>query len=767
MPLSKLQFRPGINKEATTYANEGGFYSCDKIRFRSGYPEKLGGWANQSLNYTFKGVIRSLWNWATFSGENLLGLGTNQKYYVEYGGQYFDITPLRSTATLGSNPFATTNGSKVVVVTHTGHGAVVGSFVTYSGASTVGGLTLNGEYEIVSVIDGNSYRIVSSTAASSTATGGGASVSAAYQLNAGNAIYSTGSGWGVPPWGAGGWGSATAAGIPMTLWSQDNFEQNLLVAPRGDTIYYWAKDTSTFSRALPLSTVANTVTKFTTVTTASASAGATSIVVSDATGVDTGSVVTGTGIPAGTYVTTAYAGGLTIPLSAALTGAGIGSGATVTFSYSGRHVPTDTNFIMASDTSHFTIALGATPYSPTNFAPTFDPMLVRWSEQDNPFEWVPQVSNQSGEQHLSNGSFLMCGLNTRQEILIWSNTTLYSMQYLGPPYVWGFNPIADKISIASPGAAVTANNVTYWMGEDKFYQYSGRVETLPCSLRQFVFGNINKDQMFQIVSGTNEGFNEVWWFYPSAGSKVNDTYVIYNHLERVWYYGYLTRTAWLDSPLRQYPLAGFSIQTSYLDVAMNATQDTVTLINASSYPSFGTVTIDSEQIAYSGISGNNLTGCVRGVNSTVAASHSIYASVNFNVPNQVVNHEFGNDDLMTSVPRPISAYIESSDFDIGDGHNFGYVWRMLPDLTFSGSDTSVIPNVTLSVRPRLNSGTNYFPAQNPEVDWIASFPVEQYTGEVFVRLRGRQMAFRIESDDIGVAWQLGTVRIDIRPDGRR
>jgi hypothetical protein len=767
MPLSKLQFRPGINRESTTYANEGGFYSCDKIRFRSGYPEKLGGWANQSQNYTFNGVPRTLWNWATFSGENLLGVSTNQKYLIEYGSKYFDVTPIRSTATLGSNPFAVVSGSKVVTVTHVAHGATRGSFVTFAGATAVGGITISGEYEIVTTVDADSYKIVNPTAASSPGSGGGSSVVAEYQLNAGNAVYTTGSGWGVPPWGSGGWGSATAVGIPMTLWSQDNFEENLIIATRGNSMYYWAKDTVTFTRAILLSSVSNSTNKFTTVTTASALAGATSIVVDDATGINTGSVVSGTNIPAGTYVTTSYAGGLTITLSAGIAVGGVASGATIGFSYAGRHVPSKTNFAIASDTSHFTIALGANPYDPYNFTTTFDPMLVRWSEQDNPFEWVPEVTNQSGEQHLSNGSFLVCAKNTRQEILVWSNTALYSMQYLGPPYVWGFNPVGDNISIASPGAAVTVNNVTYWMGEDKFYQYSGRVETLPCSLRQFIFNNINKDQMFQIVSGTNEGFNEVWWFYPSAGSNVNNTYVIYNHLERVWYYGYLTRTAWLDSPLRQYPLAAFGVQTSYLDVAMNSTQDTITLINAASYPAYGTVTIDSEQITYTGISGNVLTGCTRGVNSTTAASHSLYAVVTYSISNQVVNHEYGNDDLMTASPQPIASYIESSDFDIGDGHNFGYVWRMLPDLTFSGSSTEVVPKVTLNVRPRQNSGSNYSASDSPEVIWAASYPVEQYTGEVFTRIRGRQMAFRIESSDIGVAWQLGTVRIDIRPDGRR
>lgn len=761
MPLQKLEFRPGVNRESTTYANEGGFYASDKIRFRSGFAEKLGGWVNYSVGYTFKGVARSMWNWVTAFGENLLGLGTNQKFYVEQGGQYYDITPIRTTVTLPTDPFTTTNGSKLVTVNATSHNATIGSFVTYSGATAVGGLTLNGEYEIVSVGGTNTYSIASATAATSSATGGGASVVAAYQLNAGNSVYTTGVGWGGPPWGGGGWGSATPAGTPLRLWSQTNYNDDLLFAEREENIYYWTKDTSTWSRAVTLQDKCDTQVK--TTTTATFGSGVTTITVPDTTGINTGSVISGTNIPAGTYVTTAWTGGTSVPISAATSGVSSGS---YTFSYAGRHAPNETEAIISSSVNDFIICMGSKPYDPTNFSTTFDPMLVRWSDQDNPFEWVPETTNQSGEQVLSVGSYIVQAQVTRQEVLIWTDAALYSMQYLGPPYVFGINLLMDNISIASPNSAITINNVTYWMGRDKFYMYTGRVETLPCSLRQYIFQNINKDQINQIVCGANEGYNEIWWMYPSGNSLINDSYVIYNHLERIWYYGTLNRTFWLDSPLRQYPMAAYSIQSSYLSSDISSSATSITLVNGNTYPPAGTIVIESEQITYTGLSGNVLTGCVRGANNTTAASHVAYTPVMNLVPNQVMYHEFGNDDQSTPTPQPIAAYIESADFDIGDGHNFGFVWRILPDLTFSGSSANN-PAVTLTVKPRQNSGSNYTAANNPTVTRTATFPVEQYTGQVYTRIRGRQMAFRIDSTELGVAWQLGAMRIDLRPDGRR
>jgi len=867
MPLQKLQFRPGVNREGTNYSNEGGFYACNNIRFRSGYPEKLGGWSNLAIGYTFNGVARNLWNWVTYDSQNLLGVGTSQKFYVQNspGSSYHDITPLRTTVTLGTDPFTTvgpaagtgsisTNvltisavtlsgftigqvisgtgvipnttitkiltgsggigtyelnqsqtvastaitglASKLVVVTHALHGVDVNTYVTFTNAAavTVGGVaiislipptTYATEYEVVNIIDVNTYSIIASTIATSTASGGGAATSAAYQINAGSNVYSTGSGFGGGTWGTTGYG--TSATITSTqqlrLWSNDNFEDNLLLNPRGGALYYWAKDIATYPRAVLLSDAANSNVKTSAITTATSAAGTASITVDVSDGINVGAVVTGTNIPAGTYVTTAYNYGLTVPLSANITGAGVASGATIGFSYAGRFVPNNVNQLIASDTNHFTIALGANAFDPTSFTTSYDPMLVRWSDQDNPFEWVPETSNQSGEQHLSNGSYLVCGRTTRQEILVWSDAALYSMQYLGPPYVWGFTLLMDNISITSPNAAITVNNVTYWMGVDKFYQYSGRVETLPCALRQFVYNNINKDQYSQIVCGSNEGFNEIWWHYASANSNVNDTYVIYNHLEKLWYYGSMARTAWQDSPLRQYPMAAFGVQTSYLSVALTDSATSIQLLNAVSYPNSGTVIIDSEQISYTSNSGNTLGGCVRGANSTTPATHVAYSTVSYRIPNQILWHEFGIDDVTGPTTTPIAAYIESSDFDIGDGHQFGFVWRVLPDLTFAGS-SATYPQVLLTLKPRQNSGTAYFPSDNPTVTRTSSSGTEpevysgkvvgpSYTvtplnaGQVYTRLRGRQMSFRMESVDAGVTWQLGAMRIDIRPDGRR
>jgi hypothetical protein len=358
-----------------------------------------------------------------------------------------------------------------------------------------------------------------------------------------------------------------------------------------------------------------------------------------------------------------------------------------------QFVPHTTNQVIASSVQRFVIAFGANNYDPTDANTDFDPLLVRWSDQENAFDWVPTPTNQSGEQRLTNGSYIVTAKNTRQEILIWSDAAIYSMQYLGPPYVWGITLLQDNISIMSPNSAITVNNVTYWMGTDKFFMYSGRVETLPCSVRQFVFQNLNKNQAWQCFAGSNEQYSEIWWFYPSTNSTVVDSYVVYNYLDRVWYYGTMGRTAWLDSGIREYPMAA-----------------------------------------------------------------------DYN--NRILYHEVGVDDVSGETPQPIVSYIQSSDFDIGDGYNFGFVWRMLPDLTFAGS-TATNPQVTLTLKPRLNSGTNYGIEDQPTVTRTATVPVEQFTGQVYVRLRGRQMAFRIDSTQLGVAWQLGAPRIDIRPDGRR
>ena len=766
MALQKLQFRPGVNRESTTYANEGGFYASDKIRFRSGFAEKIGGWINQST-YTFQGVCRALFNWISFLNENMLAVGTNSKMYVEYLGIYHDITPLSTTLTLPNNPFATGISTYLVTVTTSSpHNITVGTYVTFAGVSgggVVNNIQLNGNFEVITTPTSTTFTVLGATTATSSGSGGGAAVTAAVEITAGNAIYTAGLGWGGGPWGFGGWGIGSTISTQIRLWSIDNDQENLLFNPRTGAIYYWVKDTTSFPRAVTLNAYADTQVKTTTY--ALFNLGDTVITVIDPNGIDTGAVVSGTGIPAGTYVTTAYvAGSYTVPISAATTSAsGVGD---YTFSFAGKHVPNNTYQVVTSSVGNFTLAFGSNPYSPINFTENFDALLIRWSDADNPYEWVPATTNQSGEQRLSFGSYIVTAVDTRQEILVFTDAAIFSMQYLGPPYVWGINLLMDNLSIISPNSAITVNNVTYWMGVDKFYQYSGRVETLPCSLRQFVFTNINTDQFGQVVCGTNEGYNEVWWFYPSSDSLVNNTYVVYNHLERIWYYGTMNRYAWLDSSLRQYPMASFSVQTSYLSAAVNSSVTILPVVNAGSYPNSGVVTIDFEKIAYTGRTSSSLTGCTRGYDSTSAVSHIQYSTLTYSVPNQVMNHEYDNDDQSVTPRLPIASYIESSDFDIGDGDHFGYVWRMLPDFTFENSSSNT-PALTMTVKARQNSGSSYAAADSPSVQQTATYPIELYTGQVYTRVRGRQMSFRIDSADLGVAWQMGAIRIDVRPDGRR
>jgi hypothetical protein len=631
MPLQKLLLKPGVNKESTTLANEGTWFEMDKVRFRSGYPEKIGGWARLSAD-KFLGVCRSLFNWVTLGGANLMGVGTNIKFYIENGGSYYDITPLRATVTINNNPFVATNGSAVLTVTDTAHGGLTGDFVTFSGATGLGGnitaAVLNSEYKIT-VVDADTYTITAAVTANATdaagSPGGGAAVVAAYQISVGTEISTPLSGWGAGAWGAGPWGVGTSSLNLLRLWSQDAYGENLLINPRGGALYLWIPNASPviYARAGLLSP-------------------------------------TSTGV----YQTDA-------------------------------DCPTLCNAIAVSDSSRFTLAFGCNDYGSN----ILDPLLVRWSDQENYAVWTPAITNQAGSFRLSTGSAIIAHQQTRQEILVWTDAAVYSMQYLGPPYVWGFQILGDNISIAGPNATITAANITYWMGLDKFYTYSGRVETLYCPLRQYIFGDINLEQQPQFFAGTNEGFNEVWWFYCSANSNTVDRYVIYNYLEQVWSYGNLARTAWLDTPLRNYPTAA-----------------------------------------------------------------------DYN--RQLVYHEQGVDDASVFPPAPISAYCQSADFNIGDGHNFGFAWRMIPDVTFNGS-TANNPSVTMTLKPRQNPGANYSAAAVPSVTSTQNYQaqrnyeVQQFTEIVYVRVRGRQMAFRISSEGLGVQWQLGVPSLDLRPDGRR
>jgi len=801
MPLHKLQFRPGLNREGTDYSNEGGWYDGDKVRFRSGFPEKIGGWTQFSPSQ-FNGVCRSIWVWLDGdlgAGNVYTGLGTNTKYYIYFGGTYNDITPIIQTNTL-SNPFTTTSGSTSVKVTDSTYSPSVGDFVIFSGASAVGGLTISGEYIVTSIISSTQYIITAASTASSSATGGG-TVTVQYELPIGLNVYTTGTGWGAGPWGgstvntpislganplattsgsavvtvtqtahglttgnwvtftgatavagvsatilntayqvtvtgantytinvstilstltanatttgggtvvkvyvqsgAQGWGVSanTGTGQQLRLWSNDNFGANLVIAPRGGSIYYWQDSLGAYTRAQAISSLANATTAFTDSTTFGS--GVTTLTATNANApyIYPYMYITGTGIPTGTYVTSAYVTGSTsVPISSTTT---LASSGNYSYSYAGSFAPVSTYQVITSAMQEFVIAFGSNSYSPATPGTSFNPMLVRWSDQANPYQWIPQVTNQSGEYPLTNGSYIMCARSTRQEVLVWTDSCLYSMQYLGAPYVWGFQVLMDNITIMSPESAITINNVTYWMGRDRFYMYSGRVEVLPCALRQYIYDDINQDQAYQVFAGSVEGFNEVWWFYvsKSSGGTSIDKYVVYNYLDRVWYYGTMARTAWLQTGTQPYPIAA----------------------------------------DYNG---------------------------------RLLYHENGTDDVSTTSPLPIDSYCQSSDFDIGDGHNFGFVWRILPDVNFNGSNVNN-PYVTMTVKPRQNSGTAYGAADIPTVQssqnytTIPQYTIQQFSGQVYTRLRGRQMSFRIESNSLGVAWQLGSPRIDVRPDGRR
>ncbi len=616
--------KPGVNRENTRYTNEGGWYDCDKIRFRQGTPEKIGGW-QQVSNDQFLGICRSLWSWASNTGVKYVGLGTNLKYYIALagGGTYNDVTPIRKTVNpmLGPNPPGsgnpfTGNGTTTVTVTDVAHGGATGDFVTYSGATGTYASDFNAEFQIT-VVDNDTYTI---TTATSIAAGsyGGTAVVAVYQINVGDEIQTTLTGWGAGGWGLGGWGVGATSTSSIRIWNHYNFGEDLIFGPKDGAMYYWDFTTGTGTRGVALTSL---------------------------------------------------------------------SGAS--------DVPTVQTLLMVSDTSRFVLAFGCNDYGSADQ----DKMLIRWSDQESAVNWTPAATNQAGSLRLSHGSAIEAVAQVRQEILIWSDTALYSLQYLGPPIVWGSQLLADNTSIMSDRAWATAAGATYWMGYEKFYVYDGRVQNLVCDLRQYIFSDFNFTQSQQVFASTNEQFNEIWWFYCSASSNTIDRYAIYNYAEKVWYYGNMARTAWIDTSI----VSDVPMATDY-----------------------------NKRLLY---------------------------------------HETGVDDNATTTTLPIEAYVTSSQFDIDDGYNFGFVWRVLPDVNFTGS-TANNPSMTLTLLPLQNSGSGYnSPASvagsdNAPIIRSATVPIEQFTQQANIRVRGRQMSIKASSNGIGTQWQLGATRIDIRPDGR-
>ena len=698
MPLKDIVCRPGVNRENTRYATQllgvnnssgytTGWYESNLVRFRQGMPESIGGWYPLTVS-KFLGVCRSLWAWVTLAFQNYIGVGTNLKFYIENGGAYYDITPTRAVVTLGTNPFATVSGSKTVTVTDSTGGYLNGDFVSFSGATSVNGITLSGSYEItVTGTSTTTYTVTAASAASGTGSGGGSAVVATYQINTGPAYQTPQVGWGTGTWGSSTWGGGVTNSNPIRLWSQDNFGQDLVFCPVGGTIYYWYGSNSLTTNAVSLATIPITT------QTASITSGSASVTLSASnSSIFQGSVVTGTGIPFGTTVSTISGTALTLSKNATATNA------SVTLSFGGTDLPLTANWILVSDSSRFLLAFGTNDTASS----TFNPMLVRWSDQESVTSWTPSSTNQAGSIPLSHGSQIITVLQMNQQILVFTDSSLYGGQYVGTPAVWTFTLVGETQSIVSPNAVAYADGKAYWMGYGKFYKYDGNLTTLRCDLKKYIFDNINQLQYLQVTAGTNEQFNEVWWHYTSNNSAngLNDSYVVYNYDQDIWYYGSLCRTAWLQNGLFQYPI---------------------------------------------GATGNNT----------------------------LVYHEYGNNNNETGTAYPMATYITSSEFDIQDGSGaVSYIWRILPDFTFLGSTNST-PQVSMSFYPMLNSGSGYYSPQSTggissgAITETNTYPIEQFTGQVNTRVRGRQLYFTISSNQLNLSWQSGIHRFDWKPDGLR
>ena len=640
MPLTKLQFKPGVNRETTSYSNEGGWFDVDKVRFRFGFPEKIGGWTKYSVN-AFLGSCRALHSWVSLDGTLFLGVGTNLKYYINLGGGYNDITPIRATTTNGIT-FSATNGSSIITATDSSHGATEGDFVTISGAATLGGNitadVLNQEYQIDTVPSDNTYtftaRTVSTIASITTTSGlnptavtanssdsgnGGAGVDGAYQQTVGLDTSVTGTGWGAGVWGRGTWNSSSSlsvVGATLRIWSHANFGEDLIINARDSGIFYWDKTNGVSTRAVVLSSLTDS-----------------------------------------------------------------------------NLAPTIAKKVLVSDRDRHIIAFGCDPETAIG---TQDPLLIRFSSQESPTDWQSLETNTAGELRLGSGSEIVTAIETRQQILVFTDVSLHSMQFLGPPFTFGINALSENITIAGPLAAIAIEDMVLWMGKNEFYMYAGSVQRIPCTVRDYVFSDFNENQIEKVTASTNSAFSEVWWFYPSSDSDECDRYVIYNYQQKVWYFGNLNRTVWLDRGIENLPIAA-------------------------------------------------------------STDHYLYF------------HETGFDDGSTDPITAISAHIESSQFDVGDGDKFSFINKMIPDLTFRES-TADSPKAIFTVKTRNFPGGAYLQSDVKNVTRSAaatSSVVEQFTDQVNLRVRGRSFAVKIASTDTGVSWRLGSPRLDVKPDGRR
>ena len=756
MPLTKLQFKPGINQEVTSYSNEVGWRDCDKIRFRFGYPEKLGGWEKFSSS-TYLGSARALHNWIALDGSNYLGVGTHLKYYIEEGGAFNDITPIRLTTSAGDVTFAAatsknfksvstavSNDSTIVTVTETQHGAVENDFVTFSGVDAVGlgsggnisKAILEAEHKITAVLDASTYEITLGVAAGSTSliasssdsangnTGGG--TVAVYQINVGLDTTVGGTGW-----GAGLYGGVSAGASEATINEGGTFSNSdtTLTVSAGHGIV--ASDFILVDNEIMK--VTNVSTNDLTVVRAHAGTGADSNV--NTAGHGGGNAATDAATPANGATVTLSKGntnsdndyfGWGDPASGGLTTTtqirlwshdNFGEDLLInardsnifywdrtnnlstravelsTLSGTKTSVPQKAKQVLVSDQDRHVIVFGADGLGANSSATqgdgVQDPLLIRFSSQENPIDFFPTTTNTAGDLRLGAGSTFVQAVETKREILVWTDTALFSMRFIGPPFTFGLSQLASNITIMGPNAAVSTEDVVYWMGIDNFYVYAGRTQQLPCSVRQKVFGDFNRSESDKVTSGINSEFSEIFWFYPSANATENDKYVIYNYGEKVWYFGSLSRTAWLDRGTRANPLAA----------------------------------------------GNQY----------------------------IFNHEIGFDDDGSAM----TSFIESAAIDIGDGDKFTYIRRVIPDLTFLGSTNLSSPQAVFTVKSRRFPGASFDNTDSGTAIGSISSDVETFTEQLHIRSRGRSFALRVESTALGTKWKLGSPRVDLRPDGRQ
>jgi len=711
MPLKKLDFKPGVNRERTRYSNEGGWYECNNIRFRQGLPEKIGGWTRINI-FKFEGIARSLFSWVSLGGQSLLGIGTNLKFIIESGGNYNDATPLRTTTSAGDVTFKALQTTLSADVTSTS-ASVVGPLASIANVPEAGLVKINSEVisytglkdgSLIGCTRGASSIVEDVSTSTTAATHSSGDTVSFFTLVVTDASHGAVVSDFVTFSGASSLGGAITADILNQEYKVQSVE-----------------DSNTYT--ITAKSLSNTTSKFTDIVSTSSDSGNGGSSVVGAYQINAGSTSATPlqGWGASTWGAGAWNQGessldeLRIwsqsnfgedlifgfrngPLYYYDTSSGITTtrGVLLSSRSGASQVPSLQNVMLVSDINRFVFCFGTTPIG----SATKDPMLIRWSDQESAVEWNPSATNQAGSLRLSRGTEIVAAMQARQEVLVWTDSSLYSLQYVGVNSgVWGAQLIGENISIASIKAASMANGIAYWMGKDKFYMYDGRVKTLPCDVRRYVFNDFNVDQLTQVFSGTNEAFNEVWWFYCSSSSDTVDRYVIYNYAENIWYYGNMARSAWLDSGLRDFPLGA----------------------------------------TYNGV---------------------------------LVDHERGIDDNETGTTAAITAFISSADFDLDDGDKFMFVRRMVPDISFDGS-TGDSPAITMTLSPSsfsgsgLNSPLSEGGNSAGTITRTATSPVEVYTTQIHTRLRGRQMAMKIESSATGVQWQLGIPKVDMRPDGRR